>query len=399
MTGLLLALALAAAAPPPLALDGDPAARIAWTRGFASAGDDWINDIVPLGGGRFLAVGFLGRGGAGSDWRALAASFDDDGTVHAAREYGTGRGIDAFWSAASAGDGLVFAGFTDRIGAGGIDAFVLRASAAGEAVNERTFGGPGYDRFTDLAPAAGGFVFIGHSQRAGEDKRRLLAVRMRGDGVAWERIFEGPESISPLYVEPAADGGFVVAGGIGDDMLVMKLDGEGRELWRRAVGTPGAADVNHGLAVLANGTIAVVGYSRSWGARDYDILAATLTPSGEVIRRVMIGGAGDDRPSLARADPQGRVWIVGSTTSAGGGGADALVVRLDASGRFEPGALVLGTPAEERGTAIAPLADGSALVAGYSNAAGAGGEDAFVARIAAPGFAVPHPAFERREIP
>lgn len=401
MTGPLLALALAAAAaPPPLALEGDPTARLAWTRSVASAGDDWINDIVPLGDREFVAVGFLGRGGEGSDWRASAAYFDVDGLVHVVRDYGVGGGIDAFWSASSRGERLVLAGFTDRIGAGGIDAFVLRAGAAGEVLREQAFGGAGYDRFTDLAPAADGLVFIGHSQRAGEQKRRLLAVRMtaEADRVVWERVIEDPLSISPLYVEPAADGGFIVAGGIGDDILVMKLDGDGRELWRRAVGTPGVADVNHGLAVLADGTIVVVGYSRSWGARDHDVLAATLTPSGDVVRLAAYGGAGDDRPSLARADVGGRVWIVGSTTSAGAGGADALVVRLDSTGRFEPGALVIGTPADERGTAIAPLAEGSALVAGYGDGPGAGGEDAFVARIIAPGFAAAHPAFERREI-
>ncbi|HKR24849.1 MAG TPA: hypothetical protein VJS15_06285, partial [Allosphingosinicella sp.] len=304
MTGLLLALALAAA---PLTVEGDATARLVWTRSFASGGDDWVNDMVPLGDGEFVAVGFLGRGGEGSDWRALAARISEEGVVGATREHGAGGGIDAFWSAAPDGDGLVFAGFTTRIGAGGIDAFVLRASPAGEVMRERAFGGAGYDRFTDLAPAAGGFVFIGHSQRAGEDKRRLLAVRTRGNGVAWERVVEGPETISPLYVEPAGDGGFIVAGGIGDDILVMKLDGEGRELWRRAVGTPGADDVNHGLAVLPNGTIVVVGYSTSWGARGYDILAVTLNRSGEPIRRAMLGGAGDDRPSLARADARGRV--------------------------------------------------------------------------------------------
>ena len=402
MNGPLLGLALAVQgiAQPPLLVAGDPSARLVWVRSFASGGDDWINDLVPLGSGQAVAVGFLGRGEAGSDWRALAAYFSEDGVVHTVREYGAGRGIDAFWSAEPRGESLVFAGFTDRIGAGGIDAFVLRAGAAGEVVREYAFGGDGYDRFTDVAPASGGLVFIGHSQRAGEEKRRLLAVRMTvDDAVAWERVIESPESLSPLYIEAASDGTFIVAGGIGGDMLVMKLDGEGRELWRRAVGTPEADDVNHGLALLPSGNIVVVGYSRSWGAQGNDILAVTLTSSGEVLRRAMFGGAGDDRPSLARADAQGRVWIVGSTTSAGAGGSDALVVRLDATGRFEPGALLIGGPAEDRGTAIRPLTNGSALIAGHSTGLGAGGEDAFVARISAPGFAQEPIAFVRRTIP
>jgi len=402
MTGLVLALALAAQAvvPPPLAVEGDPATRLVWVRSFASAGDDWINDIVPLGGGRHLAVGFLDRGD-GSDWRALAASFGEDGTMLSTREYGQGGGIDAFWNAAPAAEGgLAFAGFTTRIGAGGIDAWALFADAAGAMLREQSFGGAGYDRFTDVAAAADGHVFIGHSQPPGEERRRLFAVRTDADGTTrWERIIEGPESISPLYIEPAGDGGFIVAGGIGGDILVMKLDGDGRELWRRAVGTPEADDTNHGLALRPNGKIVVVGYSQSWGARGNDILAVTLSSGGDVLSREMYGGAGDDRPRLVTADARGRMWIVGSTTSAGAGGSDALLVRLDASGRFEPGAVTIGGPADEIGTTVRRLADGSALVAGYGTAPGAGGEDAFVARVSAPGFDRAHPAFVRRAIP
>ena len=400
----LAGLSLAAAnAPPPLVLAGDPSARLVWTRTFASAGDDWINDIVPLRDGGVLAVGFLGRDESGGDWRALAATLGEDGTVLSAREYGAGGGIDAFWSAIEAVDGRrAFAGFTTRIGAGGIDAFALFTDSAGTVLTERAFGGGGYDRFTDLAPAGDGYVFLGHSQAAGEERRRLFAVRTARDGTPlWERMIESGDSISPLYIEAAADGGFVVAGGIGrgddGDLLVMKLDGEGRELWRRTIGTPAADDVNHGLVVLPNGHIVVVGYSRSWGARDNDILAATLSPEGEVLRRELLGGADDDRPMLARADALGRVLIVGSSHSAGASGRDMIVARLAPDGSFEPGVLTLGGAGDDVGTAVHPLADGSILVAGYSGAPG--GEDAIVARIAAPRLERPHPAFRRRTIP
>ncbi len=390
-----------AGAQTPLVLDRDSSARLVWTRTFASPGDDWINDIVPLGDGRVLAVGFLGRVESGGDWRALAATLSENGTILSARDYGAGGGIDAFWSAVEEADGRrAFAGFTTRIGAGGIDAFALFTDAAGTVLAERAFGGGGYDRFTDLARAGGGYVFIGHSQAAGEERRRLFAVRTARDGrPLWQRIVEGEASISPLYIEAAADGGFVVAGGIGDDLLVLKLDGEGGELWRRAVGTPGVPDVNHGLAVLPNGNIVVVGYSRSWGARDNDVLAVTLSPEGEVLRRELLGGADDDRPMLAKADSSGRVWIVGSTRSAGAGGRDMIVARLGPDGSFEPGVLTLGGAGDDVGTAVRPLADGSILIAGYSDALGGGGEDAVVARIASPRLDRPHPAFRRRAIP
>src|SRR5687767_10197987 len=85
-----------------LVLAGDPATRLLWLRSFASAGDDWINDIVPLSDDRFLAVGFLNRDDSAAPaarrWQALAAIFRGDGSVAADRHYGSG-GINAFWSA------------------------------------------------------------------------------------------------------------------------------------------------------------------------------------------------------------------------------------------------------------------------------------------------------------
>lgn len=406
----LLALAFPAAAqqvPAPLVLAGDPGARVAWVQRFATPGDDWINDIVPVGGGRFLAVGFLDRGD-GRDWRALAGLLNADGGLFWRGEYGAGGAIDALWSAEPGADGgFALAGFTTRIGAGGINGYALFADAEGSIRKEYAFGGDGYDRFTDLAPAGDGFVFLGHSQLPGEERRRLFLVHTDSRGVVrWERIIEGPESLAALYVEPAGDGGFVVAGGIGrgqgeaadSDLLVLKFDAGGREVWRRTIGTPQADDVNHGLAVRADGSIVVVGYSKSWSSRDNDILAATLSPAGEVLRRELLGGAGDDRPILAKVDAEGQVWIVGYTKSAGAGGWDVIVARLGAGGGFDSGVLTLGGSGDDNGTAIRPLGDGSLLVAGYSTGLGGGGEDAFVARIDGTAMRMPHPAFTRREV-
>lgn len=390
-----------------LRLSGDSGARIAWLRVFASRGDDWINDIVPLTRERYLATGFLNRDDdaapAARAWRALAAVIRGDGTVAADRHYGE-RGINAFWSGREGeGERVALAGFSDQGGAGGIDALALISRPDGAVEAQRLFGGAGYDRFTSLAATRDGYVFLGHSQPAGEERRRLFAVRTgRGLAPIWERIIEGPESIGALYIAAAPDSGFVVAGGIthgGDtDIFVLKLDADGRELWRRTIGTTEASDINHGLVLLANGNIVVVGYSRSWGARGNDILAATLSPTGEILRREMLGGGDDDRPILAKADGEGRVIIVGHSRSAGAGGADLLLARLDADGRFEPGVITFGGPGNDHGTAILPLAGGALLVAGYSDGIGRGGQDAFVLRLEGAGWLQPSAAFVRREV-
>jgi hypothetical protein len=80
-----------------IAIGAEASGRIVWMKMFASPGDDWINDIVPLGDSNHLAVGFLGR-----DDSADAAD------CRAARR------------------SLLVAGYSDALGGGGQDAFVIR---------------------------------------------------------------------------------------------------------------------------------------------------------------------------------------------------------------------------------------------------------------------------------
>ncbi len=399
-----IALGLAGAAPGKAAeLEVRGAEGPLWSRNFASAGDDWINDLVPLANGNVLAVGFVGRDDdvPAADWAALAAEILPGGTVRSERRYGEGGGTDAFWSVLEgAGGRRMYAGFTTRIGGDGIDGWAVLTEADGRLVAEQAFGEPGYDRFTDLTQDGDGYVFVGHSQLAGFDRRRVFLVRTGPDGKeSWRRIFEGPGSWGGLYVEPSGDGGFVIAGGVSEaganaDMFVIRTDGEGRELWRKRVGTPDWEDINHGLIVRPGGHIVLVGYAHPTGAEANDLIAATLDRDGTLLRFERFGGSGDDRARLPKLTADGRIWIAGHSDSAGAGGSDALIVALDRDGAFIDRAILVGGPGNDIGTAALPMPDGSLTLSGYRDASGSK-EDSFVAGIVPKALAEPNPAFRR----
>jgi hypothetical protein len=366
---------------------------ILWLQEFSSPGEDWINELTPLSDGSFLASGYLDRidGDTPSDWRALAVRFDANGTVAWRREHGSGGGVDAYWNGLEAADGrLALAGFTTRIGVGGIDAYFSLLTREGSIVKENAYGGSKYDRATDLAPAAGGgYVLAGMTESFGAGKRDILLLKVDAGGVEqWRRIYGDSGNDAALYIEATADNAFVIAGGTegaNEDaqILVMKIDGEGREIWRRTVGEPGKDDINHGLALLPDGRIVVTGYSKSWDARDNDVVAAVLSPAGEIERIDMIGGAGDDRPITPKADAHGNVWIAGHSRSAGAGGSDILVTSYDPRNGFRNIFATYGGGADDNGTAIQPLPDGSLLVAGYTRNLSTPSPDAFVMRVPA----------------
>ena len=389
---MLAALPVLGAAEATPSLDAGPNVDVRWSVVFPGPGDGWINDIVALAPDRFLVVGFLGREDAATapDWHALAAELDGAGHMRWRSEIGDGGGIDAFWNAAQTADGrITYAGFTSRIGAGGIDAWVAVTDAAGRMQHESTIGDSDYDRFTDLvATRDGNWLLVGHSVAPGTEHRRVLITKVDAKGrELWRRILE--EGTGALYVEQAPRCGYIVAGGISGpnddaDLLILKVDEEGRETWRRVIGTPDSAEVNHGLVVRPDGRIVALGYIASAGAEEHDLMAVTLSAEGEPLQRSVFGGAQDDRAINARLDASGRIWVIGYTKSAGDGDWDAILATVDEGGRFQPGVTILSGPSDDNGAAVLPLANGDLLVGGYSASIGDGGSDAFIMRISAP---------------
>jgi hypothetical protein len=402
--GLIAAVAasLAGADAPSLTVDGDEAAQLTWMQVISSPQNDWINDLILLRTGNIAAAGFVNRRDEPpSDWSAVLAELAQDGSLVRRTDYGEGGGIDAFFGLLEAEErDRALAGFTTRIGHGGIDALSIIAGADGTVIREEAHGGAGYDRFTDVASAGDGFVFLGHSQAEHSDKRRIFIVKTdRAGRKIWERIHVAPESWGALYIEPAPGGGFILAGGTSSggnaDMFAMKVDDEGREVWRKRAGTSDWNEINHGLVVRPDGRIVLVGYTNREGGPN-DVVAATLDKEGSLVRLERWGGSADDRAILARAGAGGRIWIVGHTASAGSGGDDAFVTSLDQEGSFEGAAVTIGGPEDDRGTAVLSLPDGSLAVAGYSNSLGPNGEDAFVAKLTEPSRRI-DPRF-RREV-
>ena len=258
---------------------------------------------------------------------------------------------------------------------------------------------------TDIAATPdGGFIGVGFTSAAGRG-RDLTVVGVGPDGKErWRRNHGREGDDQALYIEPAGDGGYILSGGVseGEDgqILVTKIDAEGRELWRRVVGEPGGLDVPHNLIVRPDGRIAVSGYTASWGSQGpHDLFSLTLSPAGEVQRLEVFGGAGDDRGMVSGIDAQGRVWLTGYTKSAGAGSWDVFLTRIDAQGSFEGFVTTFGGAGDDNGTAVHPLADGSLLLAAYTTSLRADGQqDAMLMRVAAPRWTTPHPAFTRRRI-
>ena len=281
---------------------------------------------------------------------------------------------------------------------GSVDAFLVRYNAAGTAIEFATYlGGSSDDRALALAvDALGQPVLAGFTASTNFPVQNAAQTSSGGGRDAF------------LAKLNASGTGFVFStylGGAGQD--------EGR-----AVTVDAAGNVYMGGATYSTNFPTLNAFQTA-NAGGQDGFLAKFSPGGSRLYSTLLGGQADDRVNAVAVDGSGQLYATGATASANfpvvsgalqptsGGGQDAFVVKVSASGSQRMYSTYLGGSgsAPEEGLAIAVDATGSAYVAGVTTSsnfplAGAfqslnrgGGGDAFLARLNPAGSALVFSSF------
>ena len=216
----------------------------------------------------------------------------------------------------------------------------------------------------------------------------LVLVKLDSEGrQVWQRSLGAAGSAEGAAVTIAPDGGIVVAGTVtgnfdgtssDGDMLIAKFDANGDEKFTKLVRATGA-DSAAAVAVGADGSIFVGGQSAGGGGNAF---VARLSATGVLQERRTIDSGGTDRVTALAIDDTGQLLALTRE------GAGSVLRRIDAGDLAnDRSTLNLGAASDAR--AIAVASDGSIAVAGATIAALPGGQvngvtggrDGFVARI------------------
>lgn len=98
--------------------------------------------------------------------------------------------------------------------------------------------------------------------------------------------------------------------------------------------------------------------------------AAPDSPASELV----VGGAENDRGVTVRETADGGFIVVGVTESAGSGGEDVYLIRLDADQKMM-WETTIGGPGDDDGWSVSETAAGGFVIAGFTTSEGAGGLD------------------------
>jgi hypothetical protein len=278
---------------------------------------------------------------------------------------------------------------------GGLDAFVAKLNATGSALVYSTYlGGSAYDFGQGIAVGASGNAYI--------------------TGYTDSTNF------------PTANP-FQAAFGGGNDAFVTKLNAAGSALVYSTYLGGSGDEHGQGIGVDASGNASVTGFTDStdfptanplqagYGGGQYDAFVAKLNAAGSaLVYSTYLGGSGQDAGQGIAADASGNAYVTGNTQStnfptanplqaANGGGQDAIVAKLNASGSTLAYSTYFGGSGDDFGVGIAVDAFGSGHVTGYTFSADfptanplqayGGSGDAFVASLNAAGSALVYSSY------
>ncbi len=143
----------------------------------------------------------------------------------------------------------------------------------------------------------------------------------------------GTTSANGLTLLPSGEiylTGYTSAFGNGGDLLLLKFFTNGSFGWARTWGGP-LLDSGASAAVDAKGNIYVTGYTESYGSGPADAVILKFSSSGALLWARTWGGAKADYGSSVVADSSG-VYVGGSEDCSGAGTCDAFILKLNSTG-------------------------------------------------------------------
>lgn len=180
------------------------------------------------------------------------------------------------------------------------------------------------------------------------------------------------------------DGGYLIAGYTttsilyDSDVYVIKTDAFGNKLWSKTYGG-NKPDFPYHMLPTTDGNYFLVGYSQSYGGGDLDILLIKIDPNGNQLWLKTYGGTGNDYARDITATTDGNYMIVGSSNSQSTTGQNANLIKIDPTGNVI-WSKTYGGSANDHGSIVKQCSDGGYIMLGQTYSYGVGNGDAYLVK-------------------
>ncbi|MFY9310364.1 MAG: T9SS type A sorting domain-containing protein [Bacteroidia bacterium] len=296
-------------------------------------------------------------------------------------------GMDLLYSVQQTEDtGFIFGGRTSGFGAGGQDMFLIKTDSDGNNQWTTAIGGTGDETINSIKQTLdGGFIIAGNTYSFGAGLNDFYIVKTTSTGnIVWSKSIGGTGNDNAYSITPTTDSGYVAVGfttsaGAGNkDILAVKLDKNGNNVWTKTYGGTGDDRANSVQQTIDGGFV-ISGVTNSYGAGNYDFNLVKISSTGNLSWERTFGGAGDEWAYSIQETTDNGFILAGYTTSFGEGDADYYVLKTNSTGDTI-WTRTFGGTLTEYGTAIRQTPDNGFAVIGYGQSSAVGSFDFYFAK-------------------
>lgn len=240
-------------------------------------------------------------------------------------------------------NGYIITGSTSSFGQGNTDLYLMKLDSMGQIKFERAIGnhdnevGRSVVQLTDSS-----YVTVGYTNSIGFGGYDVYLIKTDKIGnVIWQKTIGGSDWDFAYSLQETTDGGFIIGGttysfGYGNaDGYVIKTDASGNVSWSKTYG--GANDDEFKSVIQTiDGGYALTGYTKSYNDIDSgDVWVFKLDLNGDSVWSKYYGGSKEDFGNqIIESSITGEFYIAGGSASIGAGLLDGYLFRINNIGNF-----------------------------------------------------------------
>jgi hypothetical protein len=367
-----------------------------WTKTFGGTNIDIGHSVMQTSDGGYIVTGYTRSFGTMSGRNVWLIKTNESGILQWQNAFGGNDDEEGYSVRQTSDGGYIIAGYTKSSGAGGNDVYLIKANSAGIQEWTKTFGGPQNDEgYSVLQTPDGGYIVAGVTSSFGAGGRDVWLIKTDASGnQQWTRTLGGFGSDGAWSIVQTSDGGFAIAGwtfshgpGFLGNAWLVKTDSAGFQQWHKAFGGTGV-DRAHDVKQTNDGGFILTGYTSSSGAGLDDMLLIRTDSLGNEIWTKTFGGTGRDYgQSVQQTSFDGGFIVAGYTLSFGAGGEDMWLVRTDMNGNMIWNK-TLGGSSSDVAYSVQQTLDGGFIITGHTLSFGAGLHDVWLVKIEPVGTSV-----------
>lgn len=307
--------------------------NLLYEKTFGGAAFEQGIDLVATRDGNLVLVGTTASLGAGSDDVHLL-KVKPNGALLWEKTFGGAASDDPASIIETANGDLCIIGTTYSFGAGDRDIYLIRTTANGDVIYEKTFGGIEQDGGTEIRELDNGeLLILAYTHNFGATSRDFYLMKTNSQGdIIWSYRYGTPEYEEPQAMAIDKENNYILFGHSAGtdphhDMYAVKVDANGQSLWTKEFGGM-MHDGGEAMLIDSDGNYVFIGRTMSYGAGGEDAYFVKTNAAGELLEEVFIGGVHEDRiDELVEVDDA--YYMVGYSNSASNGGLDVFLVRLN----------------------------------------------------------------------